>query len=365
MTILIITRRDDRHAQAVRWGMRSLGISAATWYWEDFPKLDLGTLRIGPGLAPSYSLTFDGTRHTSPFDTIWIRRRGAPQPMAGCHPDDAAVVIDEAKSFIDNILPCLGHPATRWVNEIGIDSRKPTKTHQLAVAAQVGFAIPDTLISNDIDQVRAFFAHHQGRIIHKAFAPASWDNADGSRTTARTSAIRSEHLASEYAVRACPGIYQECIAKQFELRVTVMGDTVLCAAIRSQRDGATIDWRVDGGRGVTNLQAYAIEPALRERCLALCRQLGLAFGCIDLIVAEDGRIVFLEVNTSGQFLFKELADPSLPMLDAFCRYLAGAAASALPMLTMAAYQQSDAGRADAAEFAAMVARDRAPLRKAG
>jgi glutathione synthase/RimK-type ligase-like ATP-grasp enzyme len=315
--------RDDPHVNAVSWGLRTLGHEPVIWYWSEFPKSETATLRIGEDGRVGFRLDLQQASHAEPFDTIWVRRRDDPEPMARTHPDDIEVVISESERFFDNILLRLGHVDTRWINHPYGDYRCRSKASQLLAAQSVGFRIPDTLIGNNVDEVRAFFARHPGGIIHKAFAPKLWKNEDGSQTSARTSLITAAHLASEFAVRACPGIYQEKIEKQYELRVTVMGDSVFAAAIDSQRDGPTIDWRCDGGRGRNNLRAIAIAPALAERCRALCRELGLSFGCIDLIVTPADEVIFLEINCAGQFLFNELVDPQLPMLEAFCRYLVG------------------------------------------
>jgi len=53
----------------------------------------------------------------------------------------------------------------------------------------------------------------------------------------------------------------------------------------------------------------------------LMRKLGLAFGCIDLIVTPEGEHVFLEVNEMGQFLWAEQDEPACPMLRAFASLL--------------------------------------------
>jgi glutathione synthase/RimK-type ligase-like ATP-grasp enzyme len=315
--------RDDPHVKAVTWGLRLLGHEPVIWYWAEFPKNETATLHIGPAGQTSFKLGLQDGPISAPFDAIWVRRRDEPESMPRTHPDDMEVVLSESNKFFDNILLRMGHAATRWVNHPYGDYRCRNKATQLLTAQSLGFRIPESLIGNDAEDVRAFFARHPGGIIHKAFAPKMWKNEDGSRTTARTSLITSAHLASEFAVRACPGIYQEKIEKQHELRVTVMGETVFAAAIDSQRDGATIDWRCEGGRGRTNLRATDIAPALAARCRALCRELGLSFGCIDLIVTPAEEVIFLEINCAGQFLFNELVDPTLPMLEAFCRYLAG------------------------------------------
>jgi hypothetical protein len=50
------------------------------------------------------------------------------------------------------------------------------------------------------------------------------------------------------------------------------------------------------------------------------KDLGLVFGCLDLIVTPEGEYVFLEVNESGQFLWVE-GYTGLPLLDAFTELL--------------------------------------------
>lgn len=324
--VLIISMRDDAHVRAVTWGLQELGLEPVVWYWSEFPKNDSAALRLGGQGRQTTTLAINDAKYSGPFDVIWVRRRDDPAPMSGTHPDDQEVVVSETNRFFDNILLRLGHPGTRWVNHPYADHRCRNKATQLLTAQGLGFRIPDTLIGNDIHEVRGFFASHPQGVVHKAFFPLKWENEDGSRTTARTSLITSAHLAGEFAVRACPGIYQEKIEKQYELRITVMGDTVLASRIDSQRDGPTIDWRCEGGRGKCNLSVTRITPELAQLCRAMCRELGLAFGCIDLIVTPSGETVFLEINCAGQFLFNEISDPRMPVLDAFCRYLAAGTA---------------------------------------
>jgi len=68
-------------------------------------------------------------------------------------------------------------------------------------------------------------------------------------------------------------------------------------------------------------QRAELPPQVEERCVQLMRQLGLAFGCIDLIVTPEDEYVFLEVNEMGQFLFVEERAPAIPLLRAFTTLL--------------------------------------------
>ena len=49
--------------------------------------------------------------------------------------------------------------------------------------------------------------------------------------------------------------------------------------------------------------------------------LGIVFGCFDLIVTPDGEVVFLEVNQTGSFLWIEEQNPEFRLLDAFSEFL--------------------------------------------
>jgi hypothetical protein len=51
------------------------------------------------------------------------------------------------------------------------------------------------------------------------------------------------------------------------------------------------------------------------------RKSGLATGSFDFIIDLKGDYVFLEVNESGQFLFLQSNDSSIPTLDAFSKFL--------------------------------------------
>ena len=93
-----------------------------------------------------------------------------------------------------------------------------------------------------------------------------------------------------------------------------------------------------GSFGSRQQSAATLPAETAGRCLAVCRELGLSFGCIDLIVTPEGETIFLEINCGGQFLFNELADPRMPLLDVFCRYLAGQEQGAAPALSMKQFQ---------------------------
>jgi hypothetical protein len=50
------------------------------------------------------------------------------------------------------------------------------KPYQLAMAQKVGVKIPLTLMTNDVEQARAFWRRHEGEVIYKQFIafPDAW-----------------------------------------------------------------------------------------------------------------------------------------------------------------------------------------------
>jgi hypothetical protein len=86
------------------------------------------------------------------------------------------------------------------------------------------------------------------------------------------------------------------------------------------RDSTRLDWRSDM---VAPLKPalVALPRTVEERCIALMRKLGLAFGCIDLIVTPEGEHIFLEVNEMGQFLWVEQDEPRSELLRCFATLL--------------------------------------------
>ena len=65
----------------------------------------------------------------------------------------------------------------------------------------------------------------------------------------------------------------------------------------------------------------SIPGAIEGMVRALMSEMGLVYGCIDMIVTKSGEYVFLEVNERGQFLWVEGINQNIPALSMFCRQL--------------------------------------------
>jgi glutathione synthase/RimK-type ligase-like ATP-grasp enzyme len=322
MKVLILSSVLDKDAQIVKWGLQNLGCVVTIMDWERFPTQQHSSWEISATTAPTFSF-FDADNDTSPpFDVIWNRRPGQPVPNAPKGSTDFKIIHTESSNYLRNVAAFLGHDQTLWVNSLYSAHQAEQKIKQLVIAKKVGFTIPATLISNDFNKVKAFFDAQENGIIYKAFSPGKWRNSDGSATVLRTAPVTIENFSQPEAIRSCPGIYQAHIQKAYELRINVFGNTVLAGKIDSQAKGKSVDWRYDGILMDIALAATILPQTINDMCIALCSDLGLAVGCIDMIVDLNGDYVFLEINQAGQFLWNEALVSEMPILDTFCRYLA-------------------------------------------
>ena len=322
MTVLIFGFPLDIHIHAVRWMLRHVDVRSEVVYTSDLPQVLRASIRIG-GATPNAHFRRDGAGTVSgPFESVWFRRSGLPMQPPGMTDADWTIAQREC----DHQIRALRHqlaPGAFWVNDIAARERAMLKALQLEAAEAVGFAIPETLFGNDPDDIRRFF--HEFRdsgVIFKLSYQAHWQGAsDSERFSLFTTELTEAHLRDDRALSACPAFYQRKIAKAYELRVTCMDQACFAARLDSQQSRNTrVDWRADFSRPMQP-HPVALPPQVEARCITLMKKLGLAFGCIDLVVTPDGEHVFLEVNEMGQFLWVEAREPSFPLLRAFATLL--------------------------------------------
>ncbi|MFL6258130.1 MAG: hypothetical protein ACJ76Y_00340 [Thermoanaerobaculia bacterium] len=206
-----------------------------------------------------------------------------------------------------------------WVNSVTGATRASLKTEQLKAARRAGLKIPNTLCSNDPDRVRQFIRDSKVPVIYKAFYPVSWETADGVAVLFSSHVTESD-LPDDMIAQAVPGIYQAQVRKKYELRITAIGETLVAAKIDSQAiPSAQLDWR--SSKEPVPLEHVEIPSAIAHACRAIMADLGIVFGCFDLIVTPDGETIFLEVNEAGAFLWIEEQNPEFRLLDLFCEFL--------------------------------------------
>jgi len=315
--ILIITETNDSHALAVAECARAQGAEAVLWHTSDFPMRAEETLLFEQGKRTLRVRDASTELEGGTFDAVLNRRPARWINPAVLHPADAEFAELSCREFRQSIYEQL-NPGTLWVNPHDTSVRASRKMNQLAAAHTVGMPFPDTLVSNDPEEIRGFIRRHGGRIIFKPFKSLPWQD-DVTYHVIYTTMLMEEHLVEDEMLRVAPGIYQELVPKAYELRVTMIGDRAFSAKIPSQEtEGGKMDWRRSPAE--LRFERHDLPPAVTKLSKAVLDRLGIVFGCFDFIVTPDGRYVFLEVNQMGQFLFIEAAIGA-PLVQAVTSYL--------------------------------------------
>lgn len=195
------------------------------------------------------------------------------------------------RAFHDTLVRWMEVSSARVINRCAPMASNSSKPYQAQLIREQGFLVPETLITNDPDLVRAFRAEH-GRVIYKSISAVRSivqeldDEADA----------RLEHI------RWCPTQFQAFV-EGVNLRVHTINGEVFPTAIESDATDYRYAQRQSGEHA--ELREVVLAEELAERCLRLSASLGLEFAGIDLKITPDDEVYCFEVNPSPAFSYYE------------------------------------------------------------
>ncbi len=231
---------------------------------------------------------------------VWYRRPVSPVVDGDLSPLRAQWAQGEAREALMGVWRNLD---ALWVNHPDRNRVAESKMLQLRVASELGFDTPDSVVTNSGDEEAKFLEMHSAGAICKPLfdgrVPVDEQEQLFFTSTVESGSVSIADLGSE------PYLFQNRIAKSYDVRATVIGDEVFAVRIASQDTAdTTIDWR----RGYPSQLAHTpfeLPDETAVRCISLCRHFGLAFGAIDLAERPDGGFTFFEINPNGQWVWVE------------------------------------------------------------
>ena len=131
-------------------------------------------------------------------------------------------------------------------------------------------------MSNHPATVREFFARENARTICKGFTPHVWQK-EGQMSVAITETfeLTGGQLPSDEVLTYAPAIYQECVPKEYDIRMVLMGNHIYSYALKNKKQA--LDWRQDAGLGHVTADLVPTPPDVEKGVLefALAFQLPL------------------------------------------------------------------------------------------
>jgi hypothetical protein len=175
-------------------------------------------------------------------------------------------------------------PRVVWINPIDKVSVAEHKLYQLQVAVNLGFRVPRTLVSSDLDMLRGFAADNAvGTICKPIFHGMFFDGL--SRHSVYTRRLEVETLDAA-SLQACPVLIQEEVPRIADVRATFIGNRCFVADIRG--DASLVDWR--GPHVAVDYAASSIDDTTTGLCRRMLRDLGLLYGAFDFIRTPAGGV---------------------------------------------------------------------------
>ena len=320
---LLVTRSDDNPCvDVVAARLRDRGVVPVRLDSDRFPTQVQLSTRFVDDDSRRVWVTPHGRFDGADVVSVWYRRfhAGAGLPLE--LGDLRVPAVDESRRALYGLLAALDVPHMDRLEDV---RRCDHKELQLQRARSLGLSIPKTLFGNDEDEVRAFFDVCGGQMITKmqsSFAVMR----EGLEHVVFTSVVDDAALADLSGLRFCPMQFQQLVDKRLELRATVVGDDVFCAAVDSQghSEETRIDWRKDGVGLLKKWTPYTLPTSTSQALLQLVRGFGLHYAAADFIVTPDDELVFLEINAGGEWFWLDdsLGPTGLPIADAIAAWLA-------------------------------------------
>lgn len=320
--LLILSEPNDAH---IPFLLPKLEARRAEYLWFDpgnFPAEAQISLGFNTSGLCEHRLQHQGrTVDLSRVTAVWWRRPSPVTAGAGVQdPKQRDFVERVSQRFLNGLWELLDCP---WLpGKPSAERVADNKLVQLAVAARLGFTVPQTLVTNNPGDFLDFYNEHHSSIINKSLINLNLavGEAGDEHSVLYTRTVRRRDVVNYQSVRHSPVIFQTYVPKNLELRVTVVGTRVFAAGIDSQGSRSTRhDWRHYDDLEV-RYGAYTLPSEIEQRCVRLVAELGLTYGAIDLIRTPTGEYIFLEINPNGQWGFIETLT-GLPIADAIADFL--------------------------------------------
>lgn len=296
--ILIIGHQGDPHIQAVVACLKQLKAEVMV--------LDVYSSDSG-GIVQKVSndtLLSIGSNsiEISEINAIWWRQKPKfqfPTDSLGLY--DYYFVQREWNTFFDYLstktLKC-------WSINNRVNAKKAeNKAIQLELIKEFDFKVPKTILTNRAcDAYKFFKTEGIKRCIYKTFSPYIPPNLK----IAYTTEVLLEELLNidlQDTIDSTPGIFQELIVANYELRVTVVDKEIFAVRIDTVGNEKSTDWRESiFDNKYTEVK---LSKELEGTLIKYHNKLGLVFAAYDFIVDIHGDTYFLEVNPAGQWMWIE------------------------------------------------------------
>lgn len=292
-SILVIGDMGDSHLAAVVARVEELGRVAPV-------VIDAPSLARSPYSLIDLKLTIQGTTiDLGDGGAGWLRRY-APS-MWGAGLVEGSLDAARKRSLLTLVGSITRLGARRWLTTLECMLRAEDRLVQLEIAARAGHAVPRSIVTSDASIARAALGDH---FVVKPMTIGYFNTDDGPRAVFATILHADELDSLDFA--DAPFVAQETIHARHHLRVVTVSDRAWVTSIDAC--GRPLDWRRQ--ESAHSSWTPTPDPEAAASALSMARAFGIGYSSQDWIRDELGRLVFLDLNPGGQWMFlpQEVSD---------------------------------------------------------
>jgi len=180
----------------------------------------------------------------------------------------------------------------KWVNFPAYTYLAEIKAYQLSIASKYGFRIPKTRIGNNCNEFNSLMPNIIAKSLDTILLKEKHDCLFNYTTLTNREFIDEEVFEVPFTV-------QEYLKNKIDIRVTVVGNSVIPVSITKDGKGIDEDWRIVN-KNKLEFSDIDLPKEIKKACLELTKDLKLNFAGIDLIQTPKGYF-FIEINPTGEW----------------------------------------------------------------
>ena len=300
--VLLITNKQDVTVDFIVQELKSRRCSYFRLNTEDIPECIDIAFSINQHQYLLYDKKKDLVVNLSDVSSVYYRRPRISDLnyIVDISKQERIYLRSELTFMLDGVYKTLREAF--WINDVFRIREAENKIYQLQLAKEIGFNIPDSIITNKASTVTEFFSRHISDYIIKPIKSGNICPQDGSKIIF-TSQIEKNTIDRKRLV-SFPIYIQNKIEKAFDIRCIVVKDKVYAAKIDSQgSETGKVDWR--RSENFLPHERIQLPKGIQEKAINLTERLGLVFSAIDLVLDKEGNFIFLECNPNGQWAWIE------------------------------------------------------------
>lgn len=209
---------------------------------------------------------------------------------------------DEWRHSIDAFFKQID--AKLWVNYPPHNAAALSKIEQIVRASRFGMITPKTLLTQNVQDVLQFANECTGSVIVKPVSHGYICKGDQVHNiytcNLDVNTCNFENLVN------CPTLFQEKIAKLFDVRINYIDGMFESVKLLYSEDGnQRLDIRRNNMDGV-KYEPVEIPCGVAKKLSKLINSYKLRFAAVDMCLSVDGRWIFFEINPNGQWAWLDM-----------------------------------------------------------